>query len=65
MISVINSRTNKKVVHASKLKDKKSIKEFKEFLIEGEKSLELALQSEAQYKKTGGRDDAFDRRTHG
>ena len=45
MISVINSRTNKKVVHASKLKDKKSIKEYKEFLIEGKKSLELALQS--------------------
>ena len=45
MISYINSRTNKKVVHASKLKSKSAIKEFHEFLIEGIKSLELALQS--------------------
>ena len=45
MISYINSRTNKKVVHASKLKNKSAIKEFHEFLIEGMKSLELALQS--------------------
>ena len=46
MISYIDSRTNKKVVHASKLKDKKSIKEFHEFLIEGNKSLELALEAD-------------------
>ena len=45
MISYINSRTNQKVVHASKLKDKKSIKEFQEFLIEGRKALELALEA--------------------
>lgn len=45
MISYINSRTNQKVVHASKLKDKKSIREFHEFLIEGIKALELAIKS--------------------
>ena len=45
MISYINSRTNKKVVHASKLKEKKAVKEFNEFLIEGFKTLELALES--------------------
>ena len=45
MISYINSRTNKKVVHASKLKDKKSIREFHEFLIEGRKALELAIEA--------------------
>ena len=45
MISYIDSRANKKVIHASKLKDKKSIKEFREFLIEGMKSLGLALET--------------------
>ena len=45
MISHISSRTNQKVVHASKLKDKKSIREFNEFLIEGKKALELAIKS--------------------
>ena len=45
MISYINSRTNQKVVHASKLKDKKAIKEFQEFLLEGKKTLELALEA--------------------
>ncbi len=45
MINYINSRTNQKVVHASRLKDKKYIKEYKEFLIEGVKSLELAIKS--------------------
>ena len=45
MIQIINSRTNKKVVHASKLKTKNGIKEFHEFLIEGHKALELAIKS--------------------
>ena len=45
MISYINSRTNQKVVHASKLKDKKAVKEFQEFLVEGKKALELALEA--------------------
>ena len=45
MISYINSRTNQKVVHASKLKDKKAVKEFQEFLLEGKKALELALEA--------------------
>ncbi len=45
MISYINSRTNQKVVHASKLKTSKGIKEFNEFLIEGKKILELAIDS--------------------
>ena len=45
MISYINSRTNQKVVHASKLKTSKGIKEFNEFLIEGKKILKLAIDS--------------------
>ena len=45
MISYINSKSNQKVVHAAKLKDKKSIREFNEFLIEGKKALELALEA--------------------
>ena len=45
MISYINSRANQKVVHAAKLKEKKSIKEFHEFLIEGQKALELAIEA--------------------
>ena len=45
MINYINSRTNQKVVHASRLKDKKYIKEYQEFLVEGVKSLELAVKS--------------------
>lgn len=45
MISYISSRTNQKVVHASKLKNTKEIKEFHEFLIEGRKSLDLALKA--------------------
>ena len=45
MISYINSRTNQKVVHAASLKDKKYIKEYQEFLVEGIKSLELALKA--------------------
>ncbi len=45
MKRIINSRTNQKVVHAAKLKNKNSIKEFHEFLVEGIKSLELAIQS--------------------
>lgn len=45
MINYINSRSNQKVVHVSRLKDKKYIKEYQEFLIEGVKSLELAVKS--------------------
>ena len=45
MISYINSRTNQKVVHAASLKDKKYIKEYQEFLVEGVKSIELALKA--------------------
>ena len=45
MISYINSRTNQKVINASKLKDKKYIKEYKEFLLEGVKALELAIKA--------------------
>ena len=45
MISYISSRTNQKVVHASKLKNTKEIKESQEFLIEGRKSLDLALKA--------------------
>ena len=45
MISYISSRTNQKVVHASKLKNSKEIKESHEFLIEGRKSLDLALKA--------------------
>ena len=45
MVQMINSRTNKKVVHASKLKTKNGIKEFHEFLIEGHKALQLAIKS--------------------
>ena len=45
MIQIINSRTNPKVIHASKLKNKNSIKEFNEFLVEGFKSVELAIKS--------------------
>lgn len=45
MINYINSRTNQKVVHAASLKEKKFINEYKEFLIEGIKSLELALKA--------------------
>lgn len=45
MISYISSRTNQKVVHASKLKNTKEIKESHEFLIEGRKSLDLALKA--------------------
>ena len=45
MISQITSRTNQKVVHASKLKTKEGIKDNNEFLIEGIKSIELALKA--------------------
>ena len=45
MVQTINSRTNKKVVHAAKLKTKNGIKENQEFLVEGIKSIELAIQS--------------------
>ncbi len=45
MISQITSRTNQKVVNAAKLKNKAAIKESGTFLVEGIKSLELALQA--------------------
>ena len=45
MIQIINSRTNQKIVHASKLKSKNGVKEYHEFLIEGNKTLELAINS--------------------
>ena len=45
MISQITSRTNQKIVHAAKLKTKAGIKEYNEFLVEGIKSIELALQA--------------------
>lgn len=45
MINYINSRTNKKVVYAAKLKNKNYIKEYNEFLLEGYKAIELALKA--------------------
>ena len=45
MISRISSRTNPKIVYASKLKTKEGIKEHNEFLVEGFKSIELALKA--------------------
>ena len=45
MISYINSRTNQKVVDAAKLKNKNAIKENGLFLVEGIKSLTLAIKS--------------------
>ena len=45
MIEYITSRNNKKVIHAAKLKNKNAINDFKEFLVEGYKSIELALKS--------------------
>ena len=45
MIKKIDSKDNKRVVHAGKLKNKIYIKECHEFLIEGYKSIELALKA--------------------
>ena len=45
MISKIESKDNKRVVHAGKLKNKNHIKECHEFLVEGHKSIELALKA--------------------
>ncbi|MCR5184554.1 MAG: RNA methyltransferase [Bacilli bacterium] len=45
MISYINSRSNKRVVYASSLKNKNNIKDNQEFLLEGKKSIELALKA--------------------
>lgn len=45
MISQITSRTNPKIVFASKLKSKSGIDEFQQFLVEGRKSIELALKT--------------------
>ena len=45
MISYIASKDNKKVAHAYKLKNKSVIKEFHKFLVEGIKSIELALKA--------------------
>ena len=45
MISHISSRTNQKVVEAAKLKNKKEIIARQEFLLEGIKSIEMALKA--------------------
>lgn len=45
MIEFITSRTNQKVVRAASLKNKNAIKENHEFLVEGIKSIELALKA--------------------
>lgn len=44
MIKYITSKDNNKIKHASSLKDSKYRKEYKEFLAEGRKSLEMALK---------------------
>ena len=45
MIKEITSKENNKIKHASSLKEAKYRKEYKEFLCEGKKSLEMALKS--------------------
>lgn len=44
MIKYITSKDNNKIKHAASLKDSKYRKEYKEFLAEGKKSLEMALK---------------------
>ena len=44
MINIISSKNNQKIVHASKLQNKKYIDEYHEFLIEGKKVLEMAIK---------------------
>ena len=44
MIKYITSKDNNKIKHAASLKDSKYRKEYKEFLSEGKKSLEMALK---------------------
>lgn len=45
MINYISSKDNKKVIAATKLKNKKNINENHEFLVEGMKTIELAIKS--------------------
>lgn len=45
MIKYITSKDNNKIKHASSLKESKYRREYKEFLAEGKKSLEMALFS--------------------
>ena len=45
MIKEITSKENNKIKHASSLKEAKYRKEYKEFLCEGKKALEMALKS--------------------
>ena len=44
MIKYITSKDNNKIKHAASLKDSKYRKEYKEFLAEGKKNLEMALK---------------------
>ena len=44
MIKYITSKDNNKIKHAASLKDSKYRKDYKEFLAEGKKSLEMALK---------------------
>ena len=45
MLKYIESKDNNKIKHASSLKESKYRKEYKEFLSEGKKTLEMALKS--------------------
>lgn len=45
MIKYIESKDNNKIKHASSLKESKYRKEYKEFLSEGKKTLEMALKA--------------------
>ena len=45
MIKYIDSKQNNKIKHASSLKENKYRKEYREFLAEGKKSLEIAIES--------------------
>ena len=45
MIKYIDSKQNNKIKHAASLKESKYRKEYREFLAEGKKSLELAIES--------------------
>ena len=45
MLKYIESKDNNKIKHASSLKESKYRKEYREFLAEGKKSLDMALQA--------------------
>ena len=45
MIKIIESKDNNKIKHAASLKESKYRKEYREFLAEGAKSLEIALKT--------------------